>query len=72
MNKRIVDLLLSAVDRSISHTERVHVAVPDLDAAYMELATHPDLDDVDTATETDGSLDAWGTRDGQSWRLNLY
>ena len=61
----------SAITRSISHshTETVHVEVDDLEAAYMVVSV--EADDCDRNTEDDGSVDVWGSCDGDDFRLRL-
>jgi len=60
----------TAIARSISHTEIVHVDVDDMEEAY--LAVSVEADNCDRHTEDDGSLDVWGTTEHSSdFRLRL-
>ena len=59
----------SAIARSISHTEIVHVEVDDLEEAYLSVSV--EADECDRATEDDGSVDVWGSCDGDDFRLRL-
>ena len=69
-NMNIETKIQTAIARSISHTEIVHVDVDDLEESY--LAVSVEAHDCDRATEDDGSLDVWGTtEDSSSFRLRL-
>lgn len=59
----------TAIARSISHTEIVHVEVDDLEVAY--LAVSVESDECDRTTEDDGSVDVWGSCDGDAFRIRL-
>lgn len=65
----------AAVERSISHTESAVLAMQeDLTAderleAALEALRPLGLEDY--VEESAGLVDAWGTRDGQEWRLKV-
>lgn len=59
-----------AVDTSIDQNTRVTLRVASPWDTYTEISAA--YDDTDCATEQDGSLDVWGSReDGQEFRLLL-
>lgn len=58
-----------AIKRSISHTEIVRVECED--PAQLADWIADNYDDVDHARENDGSLDVWGKRSGEDFRLRL-
>jgi|LUMF01.1.fsa_nt_gb hypothetical protein len=61
----------TAITRSITHTERVHV---DYSGSHNDLlAELRDIDpDCGAATENDGTVDVWGcTAGGWEWRLRV-
>lgn len=69
--------ITAAVERSKSHSEIVHVEVPDpIAAARALVAAHPD-DDIDYTDVGDGTrnIDIWAADpdddDGMKWRLML-
>jgi hypothetical protein len=61
--------IISAIKRSISHNEIVNI--PDA-SPMMTVDWIADLyDEVDSASEPDGSRDVWGKRDGEDFRIKL-
>jgi hypothetical protein len=64
-----------AVKRSISHNERAVLALRE-DLAASE-RVQDGLEELqafgleDSAQENDGTVDAWGTHDGEEWRVLL-
>jgi hypothetical protein len=61
--------IISAIKRSISHNEIVNIR----DASpMMTVDWIADIyDEVDSASESDGSRDVWGKRDGEDFRIKL-
>lgn len=59
----------SAIARSISHNEMVQVEVED--PAQLVDWISENYSDVDSCRENDGSLDVWGNREGEDFRLNI-
>lgn len=64
----------AAVARSISHDETAFVALPEdisgrdeREAAVLEQLEGLGLEDY--SRENDGSLDCWGTHEGNEWRV---
>ena len=60
----------TAISRSVERDEIVRVEVDNLDEAYTEVSAN--CDDCDCARD-DGSLDVWGTEEGEGsdFRLRL-
>jgi hypothetical protein len=70
---RLTDAIIAAIGRSLSHTERVTVALPmatDFGDAHVCVSNVID-GDYDYATENDGSEDLWGDHEGETFRLLL-
>lgn len=61
----------AAIGRSISHNEIVRVTVEDEKEALSYLDECGRIEDLDHARENDGSLDVWGTRQGEDFRLRI-
>jgi len=59
----------TAILRSISHTEIV--AVKCSDPAALADWIEANYDDAGHSRENDGSLDVWGARSGEDFRLRL-
>ena len=55
----------AAITRSISHTETVAIEAGPAVIAELKAACE------DWASENDGSVDLWGTRDGEEWRVRV-
>lgn len=62
-----------AITRSISHNEIVRTPVPAAGRAEMieYLEGQDEVDGVDSASENDGSLDVWGTFEGDDFRIRF-
>lgn len=59
----------TAIARSISHSEIV--AVKCEDPAQLADWIAANYEEVDHSTENDGSLDVWGNREGDDFRVRL-
>ena len=66
--------IIEAINRSISHDEKVEVAIDasavDMNDAFCLIAWI--ADEYDSNRENDGSEDVWGEFNGDCFRLNLY
>jgi hypothetical protein len=61
----------SAIAASISHNEIVKVECDNTKATLEKIDNDENISDLDWATENDGSLDVWGTRLGEDFRIRL-
>lgn len=71
MNTYTDSEIKSAIARSISHNEIVAIECEDQKETLSQIDNDENVSELDWATENDGSLDVWGKRMGDEFRVRL-